>query len=109
VEDHLKFKLPLRTRNSWLPREEKIMPPTDKKSMDLKNEWNIIWIKDSFHAPLVKINIINPNWLKVDIATVFFKSVSKIAEIPAIKIVNKLKAWIHKIFLKNKKFQRVKT
>jgi hypothetical protein len=40
--------------------------------------------------PIAKILIINPNWLKVERAIIFFKSNSKLAEAPAINIVKPL-------------------
>jgi len=47
-----------------------------------------MWIKEKAQHPTEMTNNIKPNWLRVDIATIFLKSFSKLAQIPEITIVN---------------------
>jgi hypothetical protein len=48
-------------------------------------------MKDRTHKPIDKTNIIIPNCLRVDMATIFLKSFSKIAQRPDKTIVERNK------------------
>jgi len=64
------------------------MVPAHKNNNALNKAWVNKWKKTNFENPKDKILIINPNCLKVDNAIIFFKSNSKLAQIPAINIVS---------------------
>lgn len=62
--------------------------PAHINNMALKKAWEIKWKNDNIGFPIPKIIIITPNCLKVDNAITFFISISIMAVIPAITIVN---------------------
>lgn len=83
----LKYLTPIK-RKSWDPKLIKIIRPQVKNNKALNKACLTIWKKQQYIWLKEIINIIIPNCLKVDIATIFFKSVSTQAIIPAEKEVN---------------------
>lgn len=63
--------------------------PDAKKREALKKAWQMRWKKQKKTNPDLKENTINPSWLKVEYAMIFFKSHSWTATIPAIVAVNR--------------------
>lgn len=63
--------------------------PADRNMDDLKIAWNVMWMIDIFHSPILNRNIINPSCLRVDRAISFFRSVSQHAVVLVINIVSK--------------------
>jgi hypothetical protein len=71
--------------------------------MLLKKAWIIICENDRTQRPIEIVYIIIPNWLRVDIATIFFTSLSNIAQNPEMSIVPKNKILIMlKLIMLNK-------
>lgn len=64
-----------------------IIIPEHKNNKDLNIACVIKWNNVNFGKFIEIVIIINPNWLKVDKAIIFFKSYSKFAVNPAINIV----------------------
>lgn len=64
-----------------------ISVPAQIKRRALNSAWVIKWKKARLGRPMAKVEIITPNWLRVDRAIIFFKSHSTIALAPAINIV----------------------
>ena len=71
---------------SW-ELKEWIKIPALRKITDLKNACIIKWKKDNEKRPNPKILIIKPNWLRVDRAITFLKSISKNPDSLLINIV----------------------
>lgn len=64
-----------------------MIPPVPINKRDLKKAWQIIWKKHNFKNPNETKKKSIPNWLKVDMATTFLKSISKFAKPPPNNIV----------------------
>ena len=80
-------------RISWIFLLEWITEPTERKRSALNIAWVIKWKNDKKGIPILKLNIINLNWLKVDSATIFFTSIQIIALVLAKSKVITLRIW----------------
>jgi hypothetical protein len=74
-------------RKSWNLSILWIITPEIIKRAALNKAWHNRWKKQKNTKPWLRENIMNPNWLKVEKAIIFFMSHSKLAQIPAINIV----------------------
>lgn len=74
-------------RMSWFPKLDIKILPAAKNNSALNNACAYKWNNESIGKPNPKQKTITPNCLKVDNATIFFKSFSKIAAEPPNKHV----------------------
>lgn len=81
------FVAPPIHRKSWPLLALWIMLPVPTNNIALKKAWAIKWINLILGRPILRNQTISPSCLKVDKATIFFKSVSIKAFNPAIKEV----------------------
>jgi len=76
-------------RISWLSWNLWIKIPAHINKRALKQAWVAKWKNVKSGKPKAKVDIINPNWLNVERAIIFFKSNSKTPLIPDIIIVKR--------------------
>jgi len=70
-------------RFSWIPIFITILNPVVINNRALNIAWVDMWNKVTFHIFILRLNIISPNWDRVDMATIFLASNSFQADKPA--------------------------